>query len=97
MFLILELVRGGELFELISSNPSARSRSGKQQKEDDTESIMRKFFQELASGIAYCHANGIAHRDLKPENLLVHNGPGDERTLKIADFGLSATFALNRE
>ncbi|EEC45254.1 predicted protein, partial [Phaeodactylum tricornutum CCAP 1055/1] len=53
---------------------------------------MRKFFRELASGVRYCHANGIAHRDLKPENLLVHNSRTGSCTLKIADFGLSAAF-----
>jgi len=88
MFLILELVKGGELFDLISSNASSPIQC--------SEMVMLKFFQELVSGIAYCHANGIAHRDLKPENLLVHHGvEGEECTLKIADFGLSAAFALS--
>ena len=93
MFLILELVKGGELFDLISSS------SGKNRKRsddsDEIEETMRKFFFELASGINYCHKNGIAHRDLKPENLLVHNGAHGEATLKIADFGLSAAFGPN--
>uniref|UniRef100_A0A7S1GN22 non-specific serine/threonine protein kinase n=1 Tax=Cyclophora tenuis TaxID=216820 RepID=A0A7S1GN22_CYCTE len=90
MFLVLELVRGGELFDLISSNGTGmRGMEGL-----DSEFVMRKFFAELASGIFYCHANGIAHRDLKPENLLVHTEGDDETTLKIADFGLSATFAV---
>ena len=60
------------------------------------EFCMLKFFKELVSGIAYCHANGITHQDLKPENLLVHNdNNGGEFTLKIADFDLSAAFALS--
>lgn len=91
MFLILELVRGGELFDLISSS------SSKAKSVEETECMMRKFFQELASGIHYCHSNGIAHRDLKPENLLVHTAPNGECTLKIADFGLSAAFGPNSQ
>lgn len=94
MFLILELVRGGELFDLISSSAS-KEISDKHG--DNPEAMMRKFFRELASGIHYCHANGIAHRDLKPENLLVHNGANGVCTLKIADFGLSATFMHNSD
>mmetsp|Transcript_22710 Transcript_22710/g.33530 ORF Transcript_22710/g.33530 Transcript_22710/m.33530 type:complete len:920 (-) Transcript_22710:56-2815(-) len=91
MFLVLELVRGGELFDLISNSSSA----GKKGIDIKSEAMMRTFFQELASGIHYCHANGIAHRDLKPENLLVHTGGTENAlTLKIADFGLSATFGL---
>lgn len=93
MFLILELVKGGELFDLISSNAARVVNSEKiPEGFDENETIMRKFFRELASGVSYCHSNGIAHRDLKPENLLVHNGPKGECTLKIADFGLSAAF-----
>ena len=39
--------------------------------------------RQLASVIAYLHANGITHRDLKPENVLVTS----DDQLKVADFG----------
>ena len=94
MFLILELVKGGELFDLISSN-SGKHRSKTKGDPEESEAMMRRFFFELASGIHYCHKNGIAHRDLKPENLLVHTAEGGQPTLKIADFGLSAAFGPN--
>lgn len=98
MFLVLELVRGGELFDLISSNTAKISSTDKIPIGfTESETVMRKFFSELASGIHYCHANSIAHRDLKPENLLVHSGDGFNCTLKIADFGLSATFCRDEE
>jgi len=93
MFLVLELVKGGELFDLISTN--SKSPAGDSSHEEN-ERTMLNFFVELASGIAYCHANGIAHRDLKPENLLVHNEADGNCTLKIADFGLSSTFNLTK-
>lgn len=96
MFLILELVRGGELFDLISSNSAKISQSDRiPEGFTESETVMRKFFLELASGIQYCHCNGIAHRDLKPENLLVHNRRNGDCVLKIADFGLSAEFGCN--
>ena len=73
MFLILELVRGGELFDLISSNASSPTNLSKMMSNsaDGAEVLMLKFFKELVSGICYCHANGIAHRDLKLENILL--------------------------
>ena len=92
MFLVLELVTGGELFDLISSPNPNRAHT---QQSFEGEEMMQKFFRELVSGIEYCHVNGIAHRDLKPENLLVHYGDGDDCTLKIADFGLSAAFGIS--
>ena len=42
-------------------------------------------FQQLVSGVEYCHQHMVVHRDLKPENLLLD---GDQQ-LRIADFGLS--------
>ena len=50
-----------------------------------TENRARRFFQQIMSGVEYCHRHNVVHRDLKPENLLL-----DQRlNVKIADFGNS--------
>ena len=61
MFLILELVRGGELFDLISTNSSSKRKNdrggnGGGGGNEVHEVTMRKFFRELASGIAFIHS-----------------------------------------
>lgn len=43
----------------------------------------RRFFQQIISGVDYCHRHMIVHRDLKPENLLLDK----HYNVKIADFG----------
>ena len=77
IFLVLELVTGGELFERIVE----------EQKFDDDKA--RRYFRQLVEGVEHCHKQGVCHRDLKPENLLV-DGEGN---LRISDFGLSALYA----
>ncbi|CAJ1940697.1 unnamed protein product [Sphenostylis stenocarpa] len=74
IYMVLEYVNGGELFETIASK-------GKR-----TEGEGRKLFQQLIDGVSYCHSRGVFHRDLKLENVLVDN----KGNLKITDFGLSA-------
>lgn len=71
--LIMEYVSGGELFEYIV-------KKGKLQEHE-----ARRFFQQIISGLDYCHRHMIVHRDLKPENLLLDQ----YKNIKIADFGLS--------
>ena len=43
----------------------------------------RRFFQQIVSGVDYCHRHMVVHRDLKPENLLLDSN----LNVKLADFG----------
>ncbi|XP_028097645.1 CBL-interacting protein kinase 23-like isoform X3 [Camellia sinensis] len=74
IYIVLEFVTGGELFDKIASKGRL--------KEDDA----RKYFQHLINAVDYCHSRGVFHRDLKPENLLLDA----KGVLKVSDFGLSA-------
>jgi len=78
IYLILELVTGGELFDQIVSRGVYSER--------DAAAVI----SQILEAVAYMHQNGIAHRDLKPENLLC-GGP-DGRQIKVTDFGLSKDF-----
>ena len=43
---------------------------------------------QVASGVAYLHANGVMHRDVKTANVLLD----DSRHAKVTDFGISTRF-----
>lgn len=74
IFIVLEFVTGGELFDKIVNDGRMR------------ESEARKYFHQLINAVDYCHSRGVFHRDLKPENLLLDQFGN----LKVSDFGLSA-------
>jgi serine/threonine protein kinase len=76
IFIVLELVTGGELFDKIVEA---------QRFDEET---ARFYFQQLVVGTIFCHNNGVCHRDLKPENLLLDGS----QNLKISDFGLSSMY-----
>ncbi|XP_060213580.1 serine/threonine-protein kinase SAPK3-like isoform X2 [Lycium barbarum] len=73
--IVMEYAAGGELF--------ARICSAGRFSEDEA----RFFFQQLISGVSYCHSMEICHRDLKLENTLLDGSPTPR--LKICDFGYS--------
>ncbi|GJP49389.1 hypothetical protein CLOM_g8605 [Closterium sp. NIES-68] len=87
--LVMDLCRGGDLFDLIA-------RAGRL-----PERCAAAVFAQAVSAVAWCHAHGVLHLDVKPENLLLH-GPSAAPlladphsaaaalahvTVKLADFG----------
>lgn len=74
LYLILEHVSGGELFDHLVSKGRLSIREA------------RKFFRQIISALDFCHCHSICHRDLKPENLLLD----DKGNIKVADFGMAS-------
>ncbi|KAG9141826.1 hypothetical protein Leryth_013955 [Lithospermum erythrorhizon] len=81
--IVMEYAAGGELFEKICN-------AGR-----FSEDEARFFFQQLISGVSYCHSNNICHRDLKLENILLDGSPTPR--LKICDFGYSKSSVLHSQ
>ncbi|KAF5444074.1 hypothetical protein F2P56_036578 [Juglans regia] len=79
--IVMEYAAGGELFERICA-------AGR-----FSEDEARYFFQQLISGVCYCHYMQICHRDLKLENTLLDGNPAPR--LKICDFGYSKSSLLH--
>eukprot|EP00475_Leptophrys_vorax_P022944 TRINITY_DN3122_c0_g1_i1.p1 TRINITY_DN3122_c0_g1~~TRINITY_DN3122_c0_g1_i1.p1 ORF type:complete len:630 (-),score=105.96 TRINITY_DN3122_c0_g1_i1:1000-2889(-) len=98
IFLVLELARGGELYDLLMKKGRLS--------EPEAASVM----WQLLKGVKHCHGLGIVHRDIKPENLLLLEPRNSSTTfadgrkrsaslvgdpsglkVKIADFGLAAS------
>ncbi|KAL5181727.1 Serine/threonine-protein kinase SRK2A [Glycine soja] len=84
--IVLEYAAGGELFERIC-NAGRLS--------EDEVGCARFFFQQLISGVSYCHSMQICHRDLKLENTLLDGNPAPR--LKICDFGFSKSALLHSQ
>ncbi|XP_024941788.1 ovarian-specific serine/threonine-protein kinase Lok isoform X2 [Cephus cinctus] len=76
VYIILELMEGGELFERIRS------------KQRLSEKCAKLIFYQVILAVHYLHESGITHRDLKPENILLASDD-DVTLVKVSDFGLS--------
>ncbi|XP_071906550.1 serine/threonine-protein kinase SRK2A-like isoform X3 [Coffea arabica] len=81
--IVMEYAAGGELLAKICSAGAFN--------EDEA----RFFFQQLISGVSYCHSMEICHRDLKLENTLLDGSPTPR--LKICDFGYSKSGLLRSQ
>ncbi|KAJ4963109.1 hypothetical protein NE237_023048 [Protea cynaroides] len=78
---VTEYASGGELFERICN-------AGR-----FTENEARYFFQQLISGVSYCHSMQICHKDLKLENMLIDKCPVPR--LKLCGFRFSMSSQLH--
>lgn len=76
VYIVLELMEGGELFERITSKGKL------------TESNAKLIFYQVVLAVHYLHERDITHRDLKPENILLASH-SDITLAKVSDFGLS--------
>lgn len=88
VYLVLELLRGGELFDFVVDRTCLR------------EAQAKEAIKGVASALELCHSRGIAHRDVKPENvLLVDPIPSSSRNttelimpasnFRLVDFGFA--------
>jgi len=80
MYIVLELVSGGELFDRIIA------------KGHYSEKDAAHLIHEVVCAIGYLHEVGVVHRDLKPENLLYASHDESDPNydvIKVADFGLA--------
>ncbi|XP_060080804.1 calcium/calmodulin-dependent protein kinase type IV-like [Ylistrum balloti] len=74
--LVLELAKGGELFDSIETRGTYT--------EKEAAHVMR----DILEAVRYMHEKGIIHRNIKPENLLLEDLKDIPR-IKLADFGLT--------
>lgn len=81
VYLVMELCRGGELFEYLAQHGSKGL----------SEAQSARHIRDMLSAITYIHSINIMHRDLKLENFLFDSKSANA-SLKLIDFGLSKHF-----
>ncbi|KAI9992402.1 hypothetical protein PInf_017804 [Phytophthora infestans] len=82
LFLVLELIRGGQVMhwdDKKSRYIARNSTTGVLDKE-----TVRECMRDVVAALVFLHRNHICHRDIKPENILLS---GDR--YKLADFGVA--------
>lgn len=76
LFIVLELMQGGDLLARIIGRQRLHERTAK------------LYFVQMCHAIKYLHDKNITHRDIKPDNILLQTDD-EETLLKVSDFGLS--------
>lgn len=77
VYLVMELLRGGELLDRILSIQRMH--------EIEASLVMRT----VLSAVTFLHSHGVVHRDLKPSNILYSTRQQTPDTLKLCDLGFA--------
>ncbi|KAL2094447.1 hypothetical protein ACEWY4_009166 [Coilia grayii] len=77
VFLVTELMKGGELLDKILRQKFFCEREAS------------AVLHTIARTMEYLHSQGVVHRDLKPSNLLYVDSSGDPASIRLCDFGFA--------
>ncbi|KAK3515506.1 hypothetical protein QTP70_024197 [Hemibagrus guttatus] len=77
VFLVTELLKGGELLDKILRQKFFSEREAS------------AVLYTITKTVEYLHAQGVVHRDLKPSNILYVDESGNPESIRICDFGFA--------
>ncbi|XP_056447204.1 ribosomal protein S6 kinase alpha-1 isoform X2 [Gadus chalcogrammus] len=83
VYLVTELMRGGELLDRILKQKSFSEREAS------------AVLHTITKTVEYLHAQGVVHRDLKPSNILYVDESGNPESIRICDFGFAKQLRAN--
>ncbi len=75
-YIVMEYVKGIELSNIPESELSGQ--------------FIIHVAQQVLNALSEAHAMNVIHRDLKPDNIMITRQDGDNRFVKVLDFGLAA-------
>uniref|UniRef100_A0A673C1C6 non-specific serine/threonine protein kinase n=1 Tax=Sphaeramia orbicularis TaxID=375764 RepID=A0A673C1C6_9TELE len=83
VFMVTELMRGGELLDRILKQKFFSEREAS------------AVLHTITKTVEYLHSQGVVHRDLKPSNILYVDESGNPESIRICDFGFAKQLRAN--